>query len=290
MAFRQKDKVRRFFLICFGLLQNATTVDQFKIYFEKIIIIFSSQFVNAEYSDALAILSKEIETRNMIRKIEIDNNLNIDTVEFQKDQKHLFPVDEKIYTNLKNNSPFKLHFLPIIAAITETIRTRNNIEQKKNIFYAPIFLEIIYDYLHLLPLWTGLMINEWNNKYSKKFNFPSRLSNNAVENHFKVTKFSVLNKTKKVMPSIMTSLFYARIQSKYVQYYANRDKIIIENQKPLMFFENWKDKNIKQKIKKTDRISYYSDYHDIIVDAMSKQENKIENNINNYLGSNYFVS
>ena len=83
---------------------------------------------------------------------------------------------------------------------------------------------------------------------------------------------------------MMASLFYARIQSKYIQHYAQREKIIFENPKPLMFFENWKDKSIKTTNKKNDHESYYSNFDDIIVEPLGKLELKRKYDINKLIG------
>ena len=274
------------------MLQNATTIEQFKVYLENTVILFSSRYVHDRYNDALTTMSTEITARNMITKIEVENNFNTSNVEFRKENRmFVFPAGENIYNVLKNESPFKLHFMPVIDSILKDIKKSDqNFDNRKNVYYAPSFLEIVYDLLHLLPLWTGVMINQWNKRFSMKFNFPTRLSNNPVEAHFKIIKHSVLNNVTKVMPSMMASLFYARIQAKFIQYYAEKDKINFEKSKPSMFFENWKDKSLKPKSKKNCTVSYYSNFHDSIVDPLAKLEIKSKDGISEFIGNILIVN
>ena len=243
------------------MLQNAITVDQFENLLNYIIIIFNSKYVHDMYFEAFERLSKEIAERDIVIKIINENNFNFEKIEVQKEIKHVFPVGESIYKNLKNESPFKNHFNSKIEKINKNINNSiSNKENNKNIHYAPNLLDIIYDLIHILPLWTGIMINEWNKRFSK-YKFPSRFTNNPVESHFKIVKHSILNKMKKLMPSVIASQFYNRLQSKYLQYYSIKDesKSILSNDKPNMFYENWKDKKSNRKKKSG---SYYSNQLD----------------------------
>ena len=197
-------------------------------------------------------------------------------------------MGEKIYSVLKNESPFKIHFKSIIETNLKSVHRNDSVDvDKKNVFFSPLFLDIIYDYLHILPLWTGLMPAVWSKRYSNKYEFPSRFTNNPVEEHFNITKNSVMNKEKKILPSTMASLFYARIQCKYIQYYAGRETIAFECSKPIMFFENLKDKTLKTKKKKNDRVSYYSNFHDDLKEPLVKLDLRhpsVTSNIEKYIG------
>jgi hypothetical protein len=65
------------------------------MYFENVIVVFSSLYVTSLFDSAIKVLSSEIAKRNLINKIEVDNFFNMESVEFQKEQKFIFPVGEK---------------------------------------------------------------------------------------------------------------------------------------------------------------------------------------------------
>ena len=293
-----KDQVRRFFIICFGLLQNATTIDQFESYLNSIIIVFQSDYADENYLKSFENLTKEIKNRDINVMIGKENYYDFEN-NYQTKQKYVFPVGEKVYKVLKNESPFKIHFIEKIDKLKQKIKLENiSNSTRKNIYHAPGFLEVIYDLIHILPLWTGVMLNEWNKKFPK-YKFPCRLSNNPVENHFKIIKHSILNKQTKVTPSVMASLFYVRIQSKYLQHYEKKESICFEKERPIMFYEKWLDKKVKPKYSKTKKTSYYSNFHDIIMKSeidFEKDENDPQlfgNNFNfplfNFLLSNFLL-
>jgi hypothetical protein len=54
-----------------------------------------------------------------------------------------------------------------------------------------------------------------------------------------------------------------------------------------MFFENWKDKTLKTKKKKNDRVSYYSNFHDDLIEPLVKLDLRhpsVTSNIEKYIG------
>jgi hypothetical protein len=67
------------------------------MYFENVIVVFSSLYVTSLFDSAIKVLSSEIAKRNLINKIDkiVDNFFNMESVEFQKEQKFIFPVGEK---------------------------------------------------------------------------------------------------------------------------------------------------------------------------------------------------
>lgn len=62
----------------------------------------------------------------------------------------------------------------------------------ENTFYNNEIFKIIWDELYIIPIWSGIMLLNEKVSYSIK----SRLSNNAVENHFSIVKNRILNRRK----------------------------------------------------------------------------------------------
>ena len=77
---------------------------------------------------------------------------------------------------------------------------------------------------YLLPLWTGILINEFFNLYPK---YPSkpRLTNNQVENSFKILKNHLLN-GEKVLPSTLSAILYRKAEAQYFEFYAQKESDI----------------------------------------------------------------
>ena len=94
--------------------------------------------------------------------------------------------------------------------------------ESKNCYFCPKIFEIICKYLHLLPLWTGIYIQKWFDKYPQ-FEPQTRLTNNSGENHFGHTKKNTLNNLK-VMPSEFIGLSYSRLNAKFIEFYQKRAK------------------------------------------------------------------
>ena len=92
-------------------------------------------------------------------------------------------------------------------------------DSKINELYRPNLFKLISDQLHLVPLWSGVMIRltgiDMNNEYLMNI---TRLSNNPVENHFGYLKKHLLN-GKKVFPSEMTIKIFKMLKSKFLLHY-----------------------------------------------------------------------
>jgi hypothetical protein len=159
-------------------------------------------------------IRKEIESRDLATKIFNDNNIDVDNLRLNSKNKYYLPT-EKGFSSLKAESPFKIYFDVKCQNYENKCDLLKNC--KKNRFFCPDLLKIIYDLLYILPLWSGLMIANWQNAYPN-FQMPSRLTNNSVENYFNIVKNGLLKK-KKTMPSIISSLFYNRLQMKFFQFY-----------------------------------------------------------------------
>ena len=113
----------------------------------------------------------------------------------------------------------------------------------KNEYYAPQLFAILEEKLYLIPMWSGIMIKS----ELQNFKIKTRLTNNPVENWFGQVKNHILGKIKKRMASVLVTLLYKRLLSKYFEFYNDSGKKIFNNttekEKLNTLYETWSDKN-----------------------------------------------
>ena len=91
-----------------------------------------------------------------------------------------------------------------------------------NEYYRPDLFQLIVDQLHLMPLWSGVIIRltgiQQKNEYLMNI---TRLSNNPVENHFGYIKKSLYG-NRKVFPSEMAIKNFKMLKAKYTLHYEDK--------------------------------------------------------------------
>jgi hypothetical protein len=120
---------------------------------------------------------------------------------------------------VKKNSLFRDRYDGKIQDYKLRIQNDENVNDICNYYYEPRLFNLIDDKLHVLPLWTTVIIYKTgkilNNDYLIK---STRLDNNPVENYFGNLKNKILGKNK-VFPSELCSLNYQDLLSKKIEYY-----------------------------------------------------------------------
>ncbi|CAF1061748.1 unnamed protein product, partial [Brachionus calyciflorus] len=243
------------------MLQNSITIAQFNNYLLNIFNIFMNPAKDSMVCFSLNTMRKEIKNRNidfsdlcssenenensqLTEKFNLKDELNIETIE-----------------SLKKSSPFTGYFSSILENIETKINNYRNKNEKyePNLFFNPNLYLLIKDQLYLVPLWTGILIDDLNKQSLFKFSdvLKTRLTNNPVENYFGMLKNRILLK-RKVYPSELVSLSFLRVKSKYLEFYMKDSDL----DKPAANFsakykENWSDKSTKKDRKK--RILYEID-------------------------------
>ena len=122
--------------------------------------------------------------------------------------------DQKI----KDNSPYVQYYQQILKIHEDKIALKRSITSNKlNSFRCPELFHLIKDRLHIMPLWSGVMIRQasivYDNDYLKSI---SRLSNNYVENYIGQIKRNHGN--KRVFPSEFVMHGYKHLISQWVRY------------------------------------------------------------------------
>lgn len=144
---------------------NISNLSKFKIWFKNICIILKSKTNTPQVKSAL----KEL----------ISVCLHSDSFEVDQHQHTIEKQTEKPNEPLYKSSPYYQYFLNIY----EKIKFQGELDLgEENKYYCPDFLAIILQkYIPLLPLWSGILLNE------------GRLSNAPVERWFGITKNLILD-------------------------------------------------------------------------------------------------
>ena len=87
--------------------------------------------------------------------------------------------------------------------------------------------------IHLLPLWSGVMIYKVQMFYNDLFpEIKTRLTNNFVENSFGHIKKNILQKQKKFTTNELASYLYNDVFAKYLKYYDDK-RALSQFQEPM---------------------------------------------------------
>ena len=220
---KTKDKkLQNAFIFTFTLLQNAQSIEEFSCNIKHAYNVFHLK------NETLKCLNskKEIDTQLMNRNLtmlmisEQNDEKKNGFKKFKANQNILIIDDDFKESSLKTNSPFKIYYDKLINKHSQNIKMKlsNNEEKNENFYYCPQFFDIIMDYTHILPFWTGIMIKFWK-KINPNFesHVKDRIDNNYVENWFRQQNY--IYPDMPVMPSVYTSRMYTRIEAQYMDKY-----------------------------------------------------------------------
>ena len=133
------------------------------------------------------------------------------------------------------------------------IKTSNIVSNVANDFFFPNLFEIIIDYVHLAPLWSGSVICHWQMQFYKEIRF-TRLTNNPVEGYFNHLKNHLV--PKNAMPSQLIGAIYEMLQMKFfLHYYVDE---CLKKKPPHLpeKLEKWQ----KRQISKREKGFYYKNF------------------------------
>ena len=272
----QTINVKKAFLFAFTLLQNSSSIEEFKTFFLHIIYMFGEPYKSERCIESINFIKSAISTRNLAFVDKITNaefELNDFNELHNKDDIMLLNNSnagiQTPETSLKKFSPFTKYFS--LWFIDNEIVVNKSTQDlcsnyQANFYYNGKLIEIIVDYLHILPLWSGIILKKWQEMYPN-YDILTRVTNNLVENWFGRLKNFIL-KNKKVMPSELVSLLYQRLLAKYLKSYIQYDMDKNKIEKAVYEkVEIWKKENNIKRIKGV----YYSQTFDTF-DAGHKEE------------------
>ena len=212
------------FCLTFSLLQNSTTIVEFENYFINIIRMFNSPTINLTCTTAINYLRTKIRDRDPgdLGYINYDSFESKEDIERATNIELLLKFDDnQIQTvkALKQSSKFQSYFENILSSNTKILH-KYDITNNKNPFFSPNLIKIIMNYIYVLPMWTGIMLNLKTENFSQ-YKVKKRTTNNPVENHFDFDKNKLLFGKLKVKPSEFVAPKYRFLLSKFISYYIN---------------------------------------------------------------------
>ena len=150
--FKTEDRnLKRYVMYCFARLQNCRELDKATDLFRSISIRFSHQKVTDEVQEALNILNDAIKQTQ-------DNETETGGRQYQEgDVKKL--IEEQ--TTMRDRPPFFQHFNYVYRLCTADTNDfiddpENGNENNPN--FAPTALKAIHSFLHLYPVWSGMLL------------------------------------------------------------------------------------------------------------------------------------
>ena len=229
--------LRKCCIYTFIALQNSTSVKEFSQNIKHAYNIFNLKLSCKPCINSIQSIKKELIKKNLLHEFNYKNiTEKVDEKKAKKSANIVINGTFK-YKSLRKHSPFAKHFNKLINwhkknVYHKTIKSKKNVFSL-NFFYCPQIFQIFFKYLHIMPLWTGVMISQWlilNPNYSEVLDFLPRLTNNPVENWFGQLKNSLFP-SKPIMPSEYANTMFATIEAEYEQHYASIKKTKLKNYK-----------------------------------------------------------
>ena len=206
-----QKKLHRVALYSCAVLQRSTNMENFSKNLRHLFNIFNTKYESKDIELSLKAIKENV----------VDNGLNNDT-EFRKIinnkeqnqlKKNIIYIENSNHKSYRNNSPFLNYFLKIIKYHKTNVNRKKRIKSCNNInsYYCPKIFKIIFHYIHLMPLWSKVLINLISGYYKIEIN---NLTNNPVENWFDQLKESLASFLP-VMPSQFANFMFSVIETLY---------------------------------------------------------------------------
>lgn len=241
-------KQKKSIIFAFTLLQNATSIAEFSEYLLYVIQLFFSKTWSTSCKNAFGKIKAEC-LRRSLSKLKLPENEPEKAVNETNEKEFIFEYAPES-VNLKQGSPYIQLFKTKIEKIKESCSSNSG--EFENPFYFPLFLNYIEEQINILPLWTGIIISDWQTK-NQSFKKFSRLSNNSVENWFGQLKNNYLKNTK-VMPSEYCARLYKYLENQFFIYYEKDQKDGSQTSAAKQYLEELKKEIQLQKLKNVSEI------------------------------------
>ena len=232
----KNKNLQKSFIFAFVLLQSSTNIDDFIEYFINIHNLYNEKYNSDAVRNSGEFLKKKLQAREFevlsIYKEPCEPEFKLK----KKDENyHEFAKYNCCNKNnesiLKKNSQFSLYFQTLLTKIQKKSEPININEE--NEYYCSEMFNIIMDYLYVIPLWTLLTIERWQQMNSKYKNLViQNLTNNPVENWFNQVKNNILQGNS-TSPSIHASKMDAKIEAEYYIHYKIENIRLKRNNKSL---------------------------------------------------------
>jgi hypothetical protein len=212
----ENDEAKKAFIFAFTLLQNSSTFIEFEEILQKIYTLFHSEFINQNVSSALfAINQKVLGRKEKLTALFLvpENDASDESDDFY------FSQDESLNTveGVKKNSPFTEYFLKKKKTYMHELGKEKS--NQGNDYFCPQFCSILEEYLHIVPLWTGIVLS--NNGHATT-DVVTRLSNNMVENWIGSCKDDLFI-DQNLFPHQIALILHENAQAVYINHYLSSE-------------------------------------------------------------------
>ena len=203
------NKLREVALYSCSALQQSTSIEEFNENIKDSFNIFNIKENCKKKKKSLLAIKDKIGKQS-------NGNDFFKNLQNEQKQKNILHLNNKQHTTLKKNSPFTVYFEKLLKRHKLNLNTKKHKTNKAelNIYYCPKIFKIIIQYIHLMPLWSGIMIGLWCKLKPNIKELINRITNNPVENWFGQIK-NALNLFLPVMPSEYANVVYTLIDAIY---------------------------------------------------------------------------
>jgi hypothetical protein len=211
-----------------SLLIHSTSMSEFNVFLREICVVLHETHLTNSCVKSMEILRTALIHRKLT-SLEVDDEDSTCDKEQNKVKGQLnkqFLQSKNGINNLKQESPFTLYFNKILQSQkTKSINiNKKKCNLKENPFCESKLFSLIEDQLHIMPLWSSVVMSSWFN-LNPKYRKITGTTNNPVEGYFGIIKNHLLQKKKpsSIQPAYLASCIYKRIVAKYLEFY-NEDQ------------------------------------------------------------------
>ena len=210
---KNNSKLHKIALYTCAVLQKSSNMQDFSFNLKNAYNIFNTKYNSKQKQNSVKALIEKIKIGSVSKDCSF-NNIELDK---NKSRNSIY-VHNSQHNSLRKISPFKAYFEKLINQHKKNIFIKNkNKKTEINSYYCPKIFKIFFEYIHLMPLWSGVMIDAWSSMNPSIEDITNRLTNNPVENWFDQVKES-LRLFLPAMPSEYADVVYNIIDAFFEQH------------------------------------------------------------------------
>ena len=213
---QNNQKLYQVALYSCAVLQQSQTMDDFSENLKNCFYIFNFKYESNVKKSSLKALRQKVINGSL------DKNFGwkkfTETKNQQKTTKNVIYLNNSNHQSYRRNSLFLSYFTKLIKNCKNNIkaktakRVKTNYRELNN-YFCPKMFKIIFNYVHLMPLWSNVLISIFSNYFNLSID---RLTNNPCENWFDQLKES-LRLFIPAMPSQFANFAFSLIEAFYDQ-------------------------------------------------------------------------
>ena len=214
-ARKNNQKLHTVAMYACAILQKSQSIEDFSKNLKYCFNIFYTKYDSDVKFASLKAIKEKIINGSFDNDFDFKESLKI---EEKKAKKKILYSENRNLKSFKKNSPFTNYFTKVINHHKKNIHKKTKkcgkgVYKYLNKYYCPEIFKILFQYVHLMPMWSNALLVIWATYYQIDIN---RLTNNPAENWFHQVKDS-LKMFLPVMPSEFANVVYSIIEAYYYQ-------------------------------------------------------------------------